>query len=188
MMMSGRFATSLAMLLVAAVLYLVAIGTNSWSASGQALTLGLWKFCMDLQGDRTWRCLPNKTDFSMAAQAFSMLAVLCYAVSFLLYLAYIVFPSLTKSRPLTMALCLLGFSVVCLQMMAMMVYGVKMEQLFRRVERRYFMHHLEPLTLAWSFAFAIVSSIIATAAGVCTFLELRNMALIDLMASRVRTT
>ncbi|XP_076440738.1 uncharacterized protein LOC143280093 [Babylonia areolata] len=189
MMMSGRFAASLAMLLAAAVLYLVAIGTHSWAASGQGvLTLGLWKFCMQLQGPgqgqsdlhHTWRCLPNKTDFSLAAQAFSMLAVLCYAVSFLLYLACIVLPSLARSRPLTMALCLLGFSVVCLQMMTMMVYGVKMDQLFRRVERVYFMRHLDPLTLASSFTFAIISSVLATAAGICTFLELRNLTLDDL--------
>ena len=51
------------------------------------------------------------SDFSLAAQAFSMLAVLCYAVSFLMYLAYIVFPSLGRSRSVTMALCLLGFSI-----------------------------------------------------------------------------
>ncbi|KAK7491929.1 hypothetical protein BaRGS_00016775, partial [Batillaria attramentaria] len=111
MLMSGHFAASLAMLLIAAIFYLVAIGTNSWSTSGQVLTFGLWKFCMDTEGKKEWRCVPNKTDFSLAAQAFSMLAVLCYAVSFLMYLAYIVFPSLGRSRPVTMALCLLGFSV-----------------------------------------------------------------------------
>lgn len=179
-MMSGQFAASLAMLLVAAILYLVAVGTNSWSVSGRELTLGLWKFCMDTTGNKVWTCLQNKTDFSLAAQAFSMLAVLCYAVSFLMYLAYIVFPSLGKSRALTMALCLLGFSIVCLQMMTMIVYGVKMEQLYKRVEVRHFQNGLDSLTIAWSFAFAIVSTIIATAAGVCTFLELRSIALDDL--------
>ena len=46
------------------------------------------------------------------------------------------------------------------------------------------MRHLDPLTIAWSFAFAIVSSIIATVAGVCTFLELRNIALDDLTGAR----
>jgi hypothetical protein len=65
-------------------------------------------------------------------------------------------------------------------MMTMIVYGVKMEQLYKRLEIRHFHRHLEPLTIAWSFAFAIVSSIIATAAGVCTFLELRNIALDEL--------
>nr|KAG5703267.1 hypothetical protein BaRGS_034178 [Batillaria attramentaria] len=305
MLMSGHFAASLAMLLIAAIFYLVAIGTNSWSTSGQVLTFGLWKFCMDTEGKKEWRCVPNKTDFSLAAQAFSMLAVLCYAVSFLMYLAYIVFPSLGRSRPVTMALCLLGFSVVprggvckfqinfyiaddiqrrqtteycpqhpeeelramdadkdgkvfavlddcvahllvyrygdkqpfatynaggaafdprdvcfceiggrerlivadcqsdslhvldvrkhslefhrgkhtaimCLQIMTMIVYGVKVEQFFKRVEVIHFQRLLDPLTIAWSFAFAIVSSIIATAAGICTFLELRNIALEDL--------
>ena len=51
------------------------------------------------------------SDFSLAAQVFSMLAVLCYAVSFLLFLAYIVFHSLGRSRTLTMSLCLLAFSI-----------------------------------------------------------------------------
>ena len=68
--------------------------------------------------------------------------------------------------------------------MTMIVYGVKMEQLYRRAERVHFMRHLDPLTIAWSFAFAIVSSIIATVAGVCTFLELRNIALDDLTGAR----
>ncbi|XP_070194499.1 epithelial membrane protein 3-like [Littorina saxatilis] len=180
MLMSGHFAASLAMLLIAAILYLVAIGTSSWSTSRQELSLGLWRFCMDIEGDKTWTCLPNNTDFSMAAQAFSMLAVLCYVVSFLMYLAYIVFPSLSKSRPLTMALCLLVFSIVCLQLMAMIVYGVKMEELHSRAESVHFMQHLHALNIAWSFAFAIVSSIIATASGVCTFLELRNVHLDEL--------
>lgn len=180
MMMSGHFAASLAMLLLAAIFYLVAVGTNSWSTSGQVLTFGLWKFCVDTEGKKEWRCLPIKTDFSLAAQAFSMLAVLCYAVSFLIYLAYIVFPSLGRSRPVTIALCLLGFSVVCLQIMTMIVYGVKVEHFFKRVEVIHFQRYLDPLNIAWSFAFAIVSSIVATAAGVCTFLELRNIALEDL--------
>lgn len=69
---------------------------------------------------------------------------------------------------------------VCLQIMTMIVYGVKVEQYFRRVEVVHFHRYLEPLNIAWSFAFAILSTLIATAAGVCTFLELRNIALADM--------
>lgn len=72
--------------------------------------------------------------------------------------------------------------------MTMIVYGVKMEQFFKRVEVIHFHRYLEPLNIAWSFAFAILSSIVATAAGVCSFLELRNIAIADMAASGVTLT
>ncbi|XP_067678498.1 uncharacterized protein [Haliotis asinina] len=183
MHMSGLFASSLVMLLIAAVAYFISLATTSWSTSGKDLAFGIWNFCYLhlMDGENRLTCLPNKADFSMAAQAFSILAVMCYAVSFLLYLAYIVFPSLSKSRPITMGLCLLSFCVVCLQIMTMIVYGVKVGEYFRKVELRHFSHNLESLSISWSFAFAIVSTLVGTAAGVCTFIELRNITIEDLL-------
>ncbi|XP_041359266.1 uncharacterized protein LOC121375730 [Gigantopelta aegis] len=184
MHMSSHFTASLALLLIAAIMYLVALATTSWSSSGEELTFGIWEFCFwDIEDEKKkWKCLTSKADFTMAAQAFSILAVMCYAVAFLLYLAYIIFPTLSKSRPITMGLCLLGFCVVCLQIMTTIVYGVKVGDYFRKVEIRYFTHQLkESLMISWSFAFAIVSTLMATASGICTFLELRNITLEDLV-------
>lgn len=70
---------------------------------------------------------------------------------------------------------------VCLQIMTMIVYGVKVGEYFRKVELRHFNHHLDSLSISWSFAFAIVSTLVGTAAGVCTFIELRNITIEDLL-------
>ncbi|KAL5016935.1 hypothetical protein ScPMuIL_006524 [Solemya velum] len=175
--MSVQFALSLAVLILAAITYFVSLATTNWSASGQVLRMGIWEFCVMNDGNGSWKCFPCIAEFSMAAQAFSILSVMCYACAFVLYFLYLIFPTLHKSRPLMMGLCLICFSVVSLQIMTMVVYGVKVRQYYFKIERKYFSALLEPLYMSWSFAFAIVSTILSTVAGICTFVELRNIAL-----------
>ncbi|KAK6171981.1 hypothetical protein SNE40_018394 [Patella caerulea] len=180
---SGQFVISLILLLLAAAGYLVALATTSWSISGQLLVFGLWQYCfLDTKpdGEKIWKCLTNNTDFTMVSQAFSILAVMCYFVAFLLYMASVLLSSLHRCRPMIMALCLLTFCIVSLQIMSMVVFGVKIGHYFKKLEDKHFDISLEPLTISWSSTIGIISNILATAAGVCLFLELRNVAMEEL--------
>ncbi|XP_064605362.1 uncharacterized protein LOC135470384 [Liolophura sinensis] len=177
MQVSPTFAASLALFLMSAVLFMAALGTRSWARSGQRLTIGLWDYCANTQGqgDREWDCFSNYTEFTMATQAFSILAVVCYVSAFLLYLIYMMFPSLHQSRAATIGICLLGFSIVSLQIMAMIVFGVKVPEYFELLSRRHFTRIVNDLVVSWSFGLTIVSTLLGTVAGVCVFLELRNI-------------
>ena len=55
--LTPRLTASLAVLVVAAVTYVVAMTTQNWSTYGVTMKMGLWEFCVVFVGNATWSCL-----------------------------------------------------------------------------------------------------------------------------------
>lgn len=173
--MSVYFVASLAVLVLSAVAFFISLISTNWSASGQELKMGIWDFCIFPKQNATWSCYPSNTDFSVAVQAFSILASTGYACAFVLYILFIIFETLHKSRPLIIGMSFIVFCIVCLQIMTLIVYALKNRELYRKVEKQYFRHDLDPLYVSWSYAFSLVATIIATASGCLLFVEFKNI-------------
>lgn len=181
MAVSVHVGVSFFVLILAAACYVTSLVIGVWVESGGMLTFGIWKFCIqDILKQSSWECKVNLSDFNMAAQTFSILAIMCYICGLFLYIVYLSCQSLHKSRPITMGLCLLSFSVVTLQIMTMVVFGVKVHQQFEEIGDKYFTEPPAPLRVSWSFTAAIVSTILATISGVCTSIEMRNITIDEL--------
>ncbi|ESP01311.1 hypothetical protein LOTGIDRAFT_157489 [Lottia gigantea] len=179
---SIKFIISLICLLLAAGFYFVALATSYWSV-GRLLIFGLWQYCyvsVETVIVKNWKCHPNNTDFTMSAQIFSILAVMCYLVAFLLFMISAFIPSKNKSRPVIMTICLLTFCIVSLQIMSMVVFAVKINEYFRKIQNKHFENEFETVTISWSFVIGIVSNVICTVSGVCIFVDLRNLAIDEL--------
>lgn len=52
---------SLAVVILAAISYVVAMATRNWSASGYRMKMGLWDFCLHEMNNNTWKCYPVNT-------------------------------------------------------------------------------------------------------------------------------
>ena len=59
--------------------------------------------------------------------------------------------------------------------MTLIVYAFKNGELYRKVVKQYFKEDLEPLYVSWSYAFSVVSTLIATASGCLLFVEYKNV-------------
>lgn len=181
MAVSVHVGVSFFVLTLAAACYVTSLVIGVWVESGGMMTFGIWKHCVkDYLKQSTWKCKVNLSDFNMAAQTFSILAIMCYICGLFLYIVYLSCQSLHKSRPITMGLCLLSFSVVTLQIMTMVVFGVKVTQQFEEVSEAHFSDSPAALRVSWSFTAAIVSTILATISGICMSIEMRNISIVDL--------
>ncbi|KAH3697166.1 hypothetical protein DPMN_084655 [Dreissena polymorpha] len=58
---SVYIAASLAVLVLAAIAFTVAMTTKNWSASGTRMRMGLWDYCIIERGNITWTCHPVNT-------------------------------------------------------------------------------------------------------------------------------
>ncbi|XP_052774084.1 uncharacterized protein LOC128212803 [Mya arenaria] len=173
---SVNFIASFTVLLIATVSFIVSMATKNWSASGASMKMGLWDFCVKRVDSAAWECFPVNTDFSVATQAFSILAAMCYACLFVLYFLCVVFPALHKARPLVIAMCLAAFATVSLQIMTLVVYATKNRELYSKIEKNYFPGvGLEELYLSWSYYFAIISTLMSTVTGALLFVEFKNL-------------
>ncbi|KAL4235506.1 hypothetical protein ACF0H5_003904 [Mactra antiquata] len=173
---SVNVVAAIALITLGALSYVIAMATKNWSASGYRMKMGLWDFCVNEVKNNTWSCFPVNTEFSVATQAFSILAAMCYCCLAVLYVLYFLFSGLQKSRALIIGTCLIAFAVVSLQIMTLIVYGTKHGDLYHTIDEEHFKNTLDVLYLSWSYYFAIVSTILATVSGVLLFLEFKHLA------------
>jgi len=148
----GKAGAIFVLLSCSVVLFLVGFATEAWSTQG-GYREGLWESC-------SCGKISTNDDWFHAVQAMMSIGLITLLVAFLLISIYMCVHTVSKNSTIIALVCFCFLAVVFM-LIGFIIYGVEKSR-YRNV------------TLSWSYAISVISSVLCLVAGIVSIVQLKS--------------